>query len=77
LVPAGTIPFTRFTGDTSNVRPLHTVVLMALITAVGFTVTSTVNVAPTQEPRVAVGVTVYTAVLAVFVLFVRVPKMEA
>jgi hypothetical protein len=50
---------------------------MALITAVGFTVTSTVNVAPTQEPRVAVGVTVYTAVLAVFVLFVRVPKMEA
>jgi hypothetical protein len=49
---------------------------MALITAVGFTVTRTVKVAPTQDPKVAVGVTVYTAVLAVFVLFVRVPKIE-
>jgi hypothetical protein len=71
---AGTIPFLIFVGLTSNDAPLHIVVLISVITAFGFTNTTTVNVAPTQLPGAgAVGVTVYTAVRVVFVLLVKLP----
>jgi hypothetical protein len=49
-VPAGTIPFVRFTGLTVNNTPLQLTVVNALITAVGLIVTVTVNVAPVQLP---------------------------
>ena len=76
-VLAGTIPFLILVGLTSNDAPLHIVVLISVITAFGFTYTTTVNVAPTQLPGAgAVGVTVYTAVRVVFVLFVKVPYTE-
>jgi hypothetical protein len=71
---AGTIPFLILVGLTSNDAPLHIVVLISVITAFGFTYTTTVNVAPTQLPGAgAVGVTVYTAVRVVFVLLVKLP----
>ena len=50
VVPAGTIPFVMFVGVTVNVTPLHVIVLMAVITAVGLTLTVTVNAAPVQLP---------------------------
>jgi hypothetical protein len=72
---AGTMPFLISVGLTANDAPLHIVVLISVITAFGFTYTTTVNVAPTQLPGAgAVGVTVYTAVRVVFVLFVKVPE---
>jgi hypothetical protein len=40
--------------------PLHTVLVIAVIEGLGFTVTVTVNVVPEQDPEV--GVTVYVAV---------------
>jgi hypothetical protein len=74
FVFAGTIPFLMSVGLTSNDAPLHIVVLISVITAFGFTYTTTVNVAPTQLPGAgAVGVTVYTAVRVVFVLLVKLP----
>ena len=61
VVPAGTIPFVPFTGVTLKNNPLHVVLVIALITADGFTVTVTVNVAfaPHSDD---VGVIVYVAV---------------
>ena len=55
VVPAGTIPFVPFAGDELNNTPLHVVALIALITAVGFTVTVQVNVAFTPH-KLEVGV---------------------
>jgi hypothetical protein len=77
FVLAGTIPLVISVGVTVNTVPLQIVALMAVITAFGFTVTSTVNVAPTQLPKVDVGVTMYTAVLATLELLVRVPFTES
>jgi hypothetical protein len=77
LVLAGTIPLVISVGVTLNVVPLQIVALMAVITAFGFTVTNTVNVAPTQSPKVVVGVTMYTAVLVTLELLVRVPLTES
>jgi hypothetical protein len=77
LVLAGTIPLVISVGVTLNVVPLQIVALMAVITAFGFTVTSTVNVAPTQFPKVDVGVTMYTAVLVTLELLVRIPFTES
>jgi H+/Cl- antiporter ClcA len=56
---------------------LHTVgfVEVAVKVIIGLTVTVTVNVLPEQLPDV--GVTVYVAVCAVFVGFVKVPLMLA
>ena len=71
VVPAGTIPFVPFTGVTLNKTPLQLVPVIALITAVGFTVTVTVNVDPVQLPDN--GVTVYVAVCVVLVGFVNNP----
>ena len=56
---------------------LHITAVIKLITAFGLTVTRTVKVLPVQAPKVAVGVTVYTAVLVVFVLLVNVPNTLA
>ena len=50
VVPAGTIPLLRFVGVTANVTPLHVIAVIAVITADGFTVTVTLNTAPTQPP---------------------------
>ena len=66
-----------FVGLTSNDAPLQIVVLNELITALGFTYTNTVNAAPSQLPGAgAVGITLYTAVLVVFVLFVNLPDIN-
>ena len=43
VVPAGTIPFVPLTGDTVNATPLHEVVVMAVMPATGFSVTTTVK----------------------------------
>jgi hypothetical protein len=70
------MPFLMSVGLTANDAPLHIVVLISVITAFGATYTNTVNVAPSHDPNVAVGVTVYTAVRVVFVLLVKVPYTE-
>ena len=70
------IPLIKSVGVTVNELPLQITAVMVLITAFGLTVTNTVKDAPTQSPNVAVGVTVYTAVLAKLVLLVNVPKIE-
>ena len=45
-VPSGTIPLIPFVGDTTNKSPLHETLLIAVISAVGLTVTTTVNADP-------------------------------
>jgi hypothetical protein len=45
-VPSGTMPFNPFVGDTTNKSPLHETLLIAVISAVGLTVTNTVNADP-------------------------------
>jgi hypothetical protein len=45
-VPSGTIPFNPFVGETTNKSPLQETVLIAVISAVGLTVTTTVNAEP-------------------------------
>ena len=62
----GTIPFTRLAGETWKVTPLHITVVMAVISGVGFTYTVNVN-GVLAEQSTEVGITVYTAVLIVFV----------
>ena len=58
FVPNGTIPFVPLTGVTLNCTPLQTVVLIGVITAFGFTYTTTVKDAPSQLPGAgAVGIT--------------------
>ena len=74
VVPAGTTPFVPFAGVTLNAMPLHTVAVIAVTEGFGLTVTVTVNVLPAHAPDV--GVTVYVAVCAVFVGFVKVPVMD-
>ena len=49
-VPAGTMPSVRFVGLTVNATPLQLTELIAVITAVGFIVIVTVNVAPVHAP---------------------------
>ena len=59
VVPEGTIPFVPFAGVTVKALPPQAVAVIALIIGLGFTVTVTVNDAPTQLPEVPeVGVTV-------------------
>jgi hypothetical protein len=56
-LPSGTIPFVGFVGVTTNGTPLHVTVVIVLISAVGGTVTVTVNGAP--SPQLAMlGVTI-------------------
>ena len=57
LVPAGTIPLVPFTGLTVNNIPPQTVVVISVITAIGLTVTVTVNVGPLPQAAV-LGVTI-------------------
>ena len=75
VVPAGTIPFVPFTGLTVKPTPLQVVVVIAVITAVGLIVTTTVKVALAPQFTV-VGVTIYVAECAVFVGFVSVPLIN-
>ena len=59
VVPDGTIPFVTSAGVTVKSLPPQAAAVMALTIGVGFTVTVTVNDAPTQLPEVPdVGVTV-------------------
>ena len=74
-VPDGTIPLLIFVGLTVNATPLQLTELIAVITAVGLIVTVNVNVDPIQVP--VIGVTVYVAVLAIFVVFVKPPLILA
>jgi hypothetical protein len=68
FVAAGTI--VPVTGVIANVTPLHTVVDNAFTAGIGFTVTFTTNVDPTQEPKFdgPLGTTLYTATIGAFVL---------
>ena len=50
VVPAGTIPLLPLVGVALNKTPLQPTAVIALITALGLTVTVTVNVAPVQLP---------------------------
>ena len=61
------MPLPGLVGVTTKVTPLHTVVLIGVTSGVGFTNTVTVNIAPVQLPDL--GVTLYVAVLTVFVRF--------
>jgi hypothetical protein len=73
VVDAGTISLPLLLGVIVNAVPLHIVLVLLAITGVGFTVTVTVKLVPTQLPASPlVGVTVYTTVCAVFVVFVKV-----
>jgi hypothetical protein len=56
----GTIPLVWFVGVTTNGTPLHVTVVIAFTSGVGFSVTITVNAAPTQLPDF--GITVYVTV---------------
>ena len=71
-VDCGTIPLVLFTGDTTNGTPLHTTLLIALTSGVGFSVTITVNAAPVQLPDN--GVTLYVTVWVVFVRLLNKPN---
>ena len=63
VVDAGTISLPLLLGVTVNAVPLHIVAVLLAITGVGFTVTVTVKLVPTQLPASPlVGVTVYTTV---------------
>ena len=70
-VPDGITPFVPFIGVTVNDTPLQVMPVIAVTDAEGLTVTVTVNAVPVQFPDD--GVTIYVAVCAVLVGFVRVP----
>jgi hypothetical protein len=73
VVDAGTISLPLLLGVTVNAVPLHIVAVLLAITGVGFTVTVTVKLVPTQLPASPlVGVTVYTTVCTAFVVLVKV-----
>jgi hypothetical protein len=73
VVDAGTISLPLLLGVTVNAAPLHIVAVLLAITGRGFKVTVTVNVAPTQLPAAPdLGVTVYTTVCTVLLVFVSV-----
>ncbi len=59
-VPVGTMPFVPFVGVAVKSTPLQLTVVIAVTTAVGFTLMVTVNVEPLQLPDN--GVTIYVAV---------------
>ena len=62
-----------FVGVTLNAKPLHIVRVTFAITGFGFTVTVTVNDAPSQLPAAPLtGVTVYINVCTIFVTLVSV-----
>ncbi len=73
-MPDGTIPLVTFVGVTEKATPWQLTADIAVIAAIGFTDTVTVNVAPTPQLTV-VGVTIYVAVCCVFVGLFNNPKM--
>jgi hypothetical protein len=63
VVNAGTISPPTLLGVIVNADPLHIVAVLLAITGVGFTVTVTVKLVPTQLPASPLlGVTVYVTV---------------
>ena len=64
-------PETPSTGATENASAEQTVAVFAATTGVGFIVTTTLKVEPTQVPLV--GVTTYVTEIAEVVVLVRVP----
>ena len=70
-VPAGTTPFVPLVGVNVNNTPLQVTPVIAVILAVGLTVTVTVKVVPVQVPDI--GLMVYDAVCCVFVGLTKVP----
>jgi hypothetical protein len=63
VVDAGTISPPALLGVIVNAAPLHIVLVLLAITGVGFTVTVTVKLVPTQLPASPLlGVTVYVTV---------------
>ena len=75
VVPVGIVPLVPFAGITVKLVPLQVVAVIAVITAIGFTVTVTVNGVPVQLPEV--GVTVYVAVCTALVGFTNVWLIDA
>jgi hypothetical protein len=72
VVPAGTIPLVPFAGVKLNEVPLQKDPVILVTAGNGFRVKEIVKVLPVQVPDV--GVTVYTAVCVVLVVFVKVPE---
>ena len=73
VVDVGTISPPTLLGVIVKAVPLHIVLVLLAITGVGFTVTVTVKLVPTQLPASPlVGVTVYTTVCTVFVVLASV-----
>ena len=73
-IPDGTIPFVPLIGLTVKATPLQLTELIAVITGVGLIVTVNTNDAPVHAPDT--GVTVYVAICAIFVGFVRLPVIS-
>jgi len=70
----GTIPFVPSVGVTTNAKPLHVTVVIALTSGVGFKVTVNVKFAPTQ-PAAVLGLTIYVTVCVSFVRLLSVPNI--
>jgi hypothetical protein len=73
VVLDGTISLPLLLGVIVNAAPLHIVAVLFAITGRGLMVATTVNVGPLQVPLL--GVTVYVAVCAMFVVLVSVPAI--
>ena len=71
VVFAGTVPFVPCTGVAWKTTPSQVITVMFVTEGVAFTVTTTLNCAPTQLPDV--GVTRYVAVRTSFTVFNNVP----
>src|ERR1700712_981742 len=65
------MPLALLTGDTVNNTPLQLTCVIAVISAVGLTVTTTVKLAPVHDPDN--GVTVYVALCAALLELCKVP----
>jgi hypothetical protein len=75
-VSAGTIPLMPSVGDTVKSEPLHTVVEISLISAVGCIVTVKVNEGP--KPQLGIdGVMVYVTVLVTLEVLKSVPEIKS
>jgi hypothetical protein len=72
VVPAGTIPFVPLIGVKLNEVPLQKDPVILVTAGNGFRVREIVKVLPVQVPDV--GVTEYTAVCVVLLVFVKVPE---
>ena len=77
VVPVGTMFPEPLDGVTVKLDPEQIVCVCTLTVAVGATVTVTVKLVPSHAGVVSeLGVTVYTTLMAAFVVFVNVPEIE-